>query len=176
MSAPPGSMPPPPPRTGVSTTVIVGAVALALVIVIIGAGLAGWAAWTFLNDDGGNGGGSTAPPPEPSATSDPPAYPEELARFYEQDLDWRSCGSNQCSRLEVPLDYAEPDGKVIELAVLRVPAERRDERVGQLVVNPGGPGASSLDYAASGSFSFGEKLVRYFDIVGVDPRGVGKST
>ncbi len=44
------------------------------------------------------------------------------------------------------------------------------------MVNPGGPGGSGVDYAASGSFSFGDKLVRYFDIVGFDPRGVGKST
>ena len=152
------------------------AVVLALVIGIIGAGLAGWAAWAFLGNDGGNGDGRTAPPPEPSATSAAPDYPEELARFYEQDLDWRKCGPHECSRLDVPLDYAEPDGDVIELAVLRVPAKRRDERVGQLVVNPGGPGASAVNYAASGSISFGTKLARYFDIVGVDPRGVGKST
>ncbi len=105
-----------------------------------------------------------------------PPFPKELARFYEQDLDWRNCGANQCSRLEVPLDYSDPDGKVIELAVLRAPAKQRGKRVGQLVVNPGGPGGSGVDYAASGSFSFGEKLIRYFDIVGFDPRGVGKST
>ena len=147
-----------------------------MVVGIIGLGLAGWAAWAFLRDDG-NGDGATAPPPEASATSAAPAYPEELARFYEQDLDWRKCGgSYQCSRLEVPRDYAEPDGKVIELAVLRAPAKRRGQRVGQLVVNPGGPGASAVNYAASGSASFGEELVRYFDIVGVDPRGVGEST
>ena len=158
-----------------STTAIAVAVALAMVVGVIGFGLAGWAAWSFLGDDG-NGEGRTAPPPEASATSPAPSYPSELARFYEQDLDWRKCGPHQCSRLEVPLDYAKPDGKVIELAVLSDPAKRRGQRVGQLVVNPGGPGASGIDYAASGSFSFGEKLVRYFDIVGVDPRGVGQST
>ena len=76
----------------------------------------------------------------------------------------------------MPLDYDEPHDTVIKLAVLRVPAQQRGERVGQLVVNPGGPGASSVEYAASGSFSFGEELARYFDIVGVDPRGVGRST
>ncbi len=158
-----------------STTAIVVAVALALVIALVGAGLAGWAAGAFLRDEDG-GGDRAAPPPEPSATSAAPDYPEELARFYEQDLEWRSCGPNECSRLEVPLDYSDPEGETIELAVLRVPAQRRDERVGQLVVNPGGPGASALDYASSGASSFGEKLVRYYDIVGVDPRGVGKST
>lgn len=76
----------------------------------------------------------------------------------------------------MPLDYDEPTGKTIELAVLRVPAERRDERVGQLVVNPGGPGASAVNYAASGASGFGDTVATYFDIVGVDPRGVGKST
>jgi pimeloyl-ACP methyl ester carboxylesterase len=175
MSAPPGPQPPP-SRPGTSTTTIVVVVAVAMLIGVIGLGLAGWATWSFLDDDGGNGAGRAAPPPKPSATSAAPGYPQELARFYEQDLDWRDCGPNQCSRLEVPLDYADPDGKVIELAVLRVPAKQRDQRVGQLVVNPGGPGASAVDYAQSGSTSFGENLVRYYDLIGVDPRGVGKST
>jgi len=169
MSAPPGPrLSPPPPRTGTSTAAIAGAVALALVI---GVGVVGWAAWAFLGD-----GGGTAAPPEPSATSALPAYPEELARFYEQDLDWQGCGRLECTRLEVPLDYAEPDGEVIKLAVLRVPAARRGQRVGQLVVNPGGPGRSGVDYASAGSITFGDKLARYFDIVGFDPRGVGRSS
>ena len=165
-----------PPRPGKSTTAIVVAVALAMVVGIIGIGLAAWATWALLRDDDGNGGGPTAAPPEPSSTVAAPAYPAELAEFYEQDLDWRDCGGNQCARLTVPLDYAEPDGETITLAVLRAPASRRGERVGQLVVNPGGPGGSGVDYASSGSFTFGEQLTRYFDIVGFDPRGVGKST
>jgi pimeloyl-ACP methyl ester carboxylesterase len=146
-----------------------------MVVAIVGIGLAGVAVWSLVRaDSDGNGGPASAPPP--SATGDQPAYPEELERFYEQDLDWRSCADNECTTMQVPLDYDEPDGKTIELAVLRVPAERRSERVGQLVVNPGGPGGSGVDYASSGSFTFGEKLTRYFDIVGFDPRGVGKST
>ncbi len=60
--------------------------------------------------------------------------------------------------------------------MLRAPATRRSERVGQLVVNPGGPGGSAVDYAELGPFTFGATLTRYFDIVGIDPRGVGKST
>ena len=60
--------------------------------------------------------------------------------------------------------------------MLRVPATRRGERVGQLVVNPGGPGGSGVDYAAGGADTFGRPLTRYFDIVGFDPRGVGEST
>lgn len=162
-------------RPGRSTTAIVVAVALAMVVGIIGIGLAGWATWAFLHDGDRPGSGSTAAPPEPSTTVPMPSYPADLARFYEQDLDWRNCSGNQCAELKVPLDYAEPDGKTIELAVLRAPAARRSERIGQLVVNPGGPGGSGVDYASSGAFTFGDKLTDYFDIVGFDPRGVGKS-
>ena len=60
--------------------------------------------------------------------------------------------------------------------MLRAPGVATGQRVGQLMVNPGGPGGSGVDYAASGALTFGEELSRYFDIVGFDPRGVGKST
>ncbi len=169
-----GAEPPPFPQRRRSTRAIAAAVALALVVAIGGVGLASWAALTFLGGDDGDG--STATPPAPSSTVEPSPSPPELARYYDQKLDWRRCGSNQCARLEVPLDYAKPDGKTIELAVLRSLATRRGERVGQLVVNPGGPGGSGVDYAASGAFTFGDELSRYFDIVGFDPRGVGQST
>jgi pimeloyl-ACP methyl ester carboxylesterase len=168
--------PPAPQRPSRSTTTIVVAVTLVVALVVSAAGLAGWAAWAFFRDTGGDGGSATAPPPAPSATAAPPSFAPDLSRFYEQKLRWRSCGENQCTRLTVPLDYAQPEGKAITLAVLRVPATDRGRRVGQLVVNPGGPGASGVDYAAAGAGAFGKKLTRYYDIVGFDPRGVGKST
>ena len=96
-----------------------------------------------------------AQPPEPSATAKAPTYPADLAKYYEQDLDWNSCGDNQCTRLTVPLDYARPGGETIQLAVLRAPASNREQRVGQLVVNPGGPGGSGVNYAAGGASTFG---------------------
>ena len=171
------SAPPPPPtqrRAGTGTIVI--AVVLVMMLAITGAGLAGWAAWAYFRDGGDDGGGSRAAPPTPSSTAESQSNPAGLDDFYEQDLDWRNCGKNECTRLTVPLDYTDPDGKTITIAVLRVPASRRDERVGQLVVNPGGPGASGVEYASSGQTTFGNQLTRYFDIVGFDPRGVGKST
>lgn len=178
MSAP---LPPPYPprqRRSTSTLTIVVAVVLIVVIVLSGAGLAGWAAWAHFHnsDTNSSGSGSLPDPPAPSTTAQAAAYPPALARFYDQELAWKRCGDNQCTRLTVPLDYAKPDGQTISLAVLRAPAERRGQRVGQLVVNPGGPGGSGVQYAASGSFTFGDKLTRYFDIVGFDPRGVGNST
>jgi pimeloyl-ACP methyl ester carboxylesterase len=169
-----GAAPPPYGPRRRSTKAIAVSVAIVMVVVAVGVGLTAWAALSYVGTD--DGGGPLASPPAPSSTVEAPSYPAELARYYEQKLDWRTCGSNQCSRLKVPLDYAKPDGKSIELAVLRSPATRRSERVGQLVVNPGGPGGSGVDYAASGAFTFGDELTRYFDIVGFDPRGVGKST
>ena len=168
--------PPPPQRPSRSTATIVVAVALVVALVVSGAGLAGWAAWAFFHDDGAGNGSAAPPPPAPSATAATPTYAPDLSRFYEQDLDWRSCDGNQCTRLTVPLDYAHPEGKSISLAVVRVPASDRGRRVGQLVVNPGGPGGSGIDYATAGEGAFGPLLTRFYDIVGFDPRGVGKST
>ncbi len=99
-----------------------------------------------------------------------------LARFYDQKLDWSPCDGNQCATLTVPLDYAKPDGDTIDLALLKVPARDQGDRVGSLVVNPGGPGASGVDYASNASTYFGTELLNAFDIVGFDPRGVGEST
>ena len=113
--------------------------------------------------------------PMPSAEATAGA-PRGLAAYYAQELAWRECrGDLECADLTVPLDHAAPDGKTIDLALLRVPAGDPGRRVGSLVVNPGGPGVSGLDYAASAETFFGEQLRAAFDIVGFDPRGVGDS-
>ena len=99
-----------------------------------------------------------------------------LADFYTQTLSWSSCGGDfQCSTLTVPLDYADPDGETIELSVLRSPATS-DDPVGSLLVNPGGPGGSAVEYARAARSVATEKVLERYDIVGVDPRGVGEST
>jgi pimeloyl-ACP methyl ester carboxylesterase len=103
--------------------------------------------------------------------------PPPLLRYYEQDVSWRECRDDlECAEIEVPLDYAEPEGDVISLSMLRAPAEDPGRRIGSLVVNPGGPGVSAVDYAARSGSAFGEELREVFDIVGVDPRGVAAST
>ena len=173
----PGAQPPPPRRSR-GTVAIVVSVVLAMVVVLAGVGLVAWATVSFLRDNGSTGSGNAAPedPPPPSDTVPAPTYASRLAPFYRQKLDWHRCGSDQCTKLTVPLDYAHPEGRSIRLAVLRVPAQQRSHRIGQLVVNPGGPGGSAVDYASQGSLAFGPVLARYFDIVGMDPRGVGRST
>lgn len=111
--------------------------------------------------------------PEAGATDAPSA---DLAEFYSQQLSWDSCGDgNLCSQLTVPLDYADPSGETIEIAVLKVPASNPDDRVGSLVVNPGGPGAPGTDYAANAGQVFRLPVTDVYDVVGFDPRGTGSS-
>ena len=113
------------------------------------------------------------PPPAPGAIDLESALEEPLAAFYEQDVQWRNCGNAECARIEVPLDYRDPQGATIELSVTRVPA--REESIGALLVNPGGPGGSAFEYAKAADFIVSPIIRDSFDIVGVDPRGVGGS-
>jgi pimeloyl-ACP methyl ester carboxylesterase len=183
-------IPPPAPRaSGTRNTALI--VVLVLVLVAAG-GLAGLFVWRGAAEPQAAGGGpvarsSPSPSPEtspetspdssaPESTAPMPSTSRALARFYHQRLDWHACGGNQCAQLTVPLDYAKPRGRTITLAVLKVPAGDQQHKVGSLVVNPGGPGGSGVQYAAAGPVVFGDVLPRYFDIVGFDPRGVGRST
>jgi pimeloyl-ACP methyl ester carboxylesterase len=128
------------------------------------------------SDSSGSSAHSTvsAVPHSDAAGARDPADPA-LASFYEQKLDWSSCGSgNDCATLLVPLDYADPAGRTIKLALLRNPADVPSARVGDLLVNPGGPGAPGTSYAA-GDDTFGQKIYDRFDIIGFDPRGTGDS-
>ncbi|HEY3534024.1 MAG TPA: alpha/beta fold hydrolase [Pedococcus sp.] len=168
-----------PHASGTRNAVLV--VVLVLVLVVAG-GLAGLFVWRGAAEPQGSrlsGVAGASPSPEPSAparTSPMPSTSRALARFYHQGLDWQACGGNQCAQLTVPLDYAKPQGRTITLAVLKVPASDQQHKVGALVVNPGGPGGSGVQYAAAGPVVFGNVLPKYFDIVGFDPRGVGHST
>jgi pimeloyl-ACP methyl ester carboxylesterase len=123
----------------------------------------------------GDGSGSSGPLPEPTPEAGSEVAPSPaLADFYGQDLDWQACDDHECATLTVPLDYAAPRGRTIELALLRVPA--RAERLGALVVNPGGPGAPGTDYAAAASQVLGRPVLEHLDVVGFDPRGTGRSS
>lgn len=97
-----------------------------------------------------------------------------LERFLDQEVTWTNCGEAECTHITVPLDYEDPDGRTIELAATRVLATGK-ERLGSLLLNPGGPGASAFDYAKAADFVVGQQIRSAYDIVGVDPRGVGKS-
>lgn len=119
---------------------------------------------------------SSTPAVGPSPTT-MPTPPTALTSFYQQKLDWQKCGVDLCATLTVPLDYAHPGSATIKLAVLKVDATDQAHKLGALVVNPGGPGASGVQFAAAGAQGYFRKaLTSRYDIVGFDPRGVGKST
>ena len=149
-------------------------VAAVLVVVLVAAGL-GIVVGVVLRDSDD----SSAPPPDQPRSEAAPepgsgeAADPSLQRFYGQELDWSPCGDHECARLTVPLDYERPDGRTIEIAVLRVRSEGQPQ--GSLVVNPGGPGAPGTAYAAAASQVLGDALLRSYDVVGFDPRGTGDS-
>jgi pimeloyl-ACP methyl ester carboxylesterase len=118
----------------------------------------------------------TPSPAQKSAAQVPPARGERLQRFYKQELVWSDCGPNQCARLMVPIDYSRPDGDTLKLALLKAVATSPSKRIGSLVVNPGGPGASGVDYAKAADFIVTKSVRAAYDIVGFDPRGIGSSS
>src|SRR6266851_874340 len=91
-------------------------------------------------------------------------------------VSWTGCGSGfQCGTLTVPLDYSKPGGDAIKIALIRKPATDTAHRIGSLLTNPGGPGASGIDYLKSSASSL-VKLNTRFDLIGFDPRGTGQSS
>src|SRR5829696_589132 len=81
-----------------------------------------------------------------------------------------------CGKLRVPLDYRDPSRKAIDVFVIRVRLAGQPQRIGSLVVNPGGPGGSGVDAAVGLALTLPADLLRRFDVVGFDPRGVGLSS
>ena len=124
----------------------------------------------------------------PSAPAPAAKAPIRLERFYSQDVEWYPCAANGgmtasqtdtgfvCATIEVPLDYASPEGQSIEIAMKKRPASSGKSQ-GSLFVNPGGPGASGVSFveAAPGG-GVSEDVAAAYDVIGFDPRGVGAST
>lgn len=98
-----------------------------------------------------------------------------LDRYYTQVLDWQQCGSHECARLTVPLDYANPDNGDITLALERV-LHSGPTSQGAIVVNPGGPGVPGTGFASVVASDIAPAVAAEFDIVGFDPRGTGSSS
>lgn len=100
--------------------------------------------------------------------------PKGYEDYYGQTLEWTECGEGfQCATASAPLSWQDSGAGSIELSLKRIPAT--GQKVGSLLVNPGGPGGSGVDFVADPS-KFGQSLRTSFDIVGFDPRGVGRST
>lgn len=89
-------------------------------------------------------------------------------------LAWRQCGDLDCASLAVPRDPDRPEGPTFDLALARHRAD--GDRRGVLLVNPGGPGASGVDFLRAAVGMFGPQVREAFDLVAWDPRGVGASS
>ncbi|WJV50208.1 alpha/beta fold hydrolase [Streptomyces flavofungini] len=138
----------------------------------------------------------TAAPALASATTTPaaarggatPAPGPGLDRFYDQRLDWRGCvlgpddetgralakAGARCADVTVPVDYSDPGGRTMTVAISRIKATDTRHRVGPLLLNGGGPGGPSIGDAPDIHRAMKDVAARY-DIIGVDPRFVGRS-
>ncbi len=109
----------------------------------------------------------------PAGFGDGPAG-QGIERFYQQHVSWTDCEGGECADIWVPLDYDDPDGQAITIKAKRHPAGDEANRRGSLLINPGGPGGSGIDYL--GFINLGASVTDVYDVVGFDPRGVGQST
>ncbi|WP_329177928.1 alpha/beta hydrolase [Streptomyces sp. NBC_01477] len=108
----------------------------------------------------------------------PARTPADLASYYKQKLSWHSCGvpEFECATMKVPLDYARPvAADDLKLAVARTKAAGPGKRLGSLLVNPGGPGGSAIDYLQYAATGYPSAVTSRYDMAAVDPRGVARS-
>ena len=123
----------------------------------------------------------------PATASASAPVPAGLESFYSQKVSWYACDKKgmdeaksgkdagfTCAKVKVPLDYDNPGGETIEIAVKKRAAD--GESIGSLFINPGGPGGSGIELVDSAGSYFSKNLTGSYDVVGFDPRGVGAST
>ncbi|HNJ96582.1 MAG TPA: alpha/beta hydrolase [Ilumatobacteraceae bacterium] len=114
----------------------------------------------------------------PADTTDPttPDTTEDTAPLRPGEISWSNQGDGmEEGWLEVPLDYAHPEGETVRLYLARHKAVDTANRIGSLLVNPGGPGYGGSGLAFSAEGIYGQDLLDRFDIIGWDPRGTGFS-
>jgi pimeloyl-ACP methyl ester carboxylesterase len=133
---------------------------------------------------------SSTPKPTPS-TALLPATGTPSGSAPAGTVDWTSCSdvasqilgqpvrgyTVDCGSIKVPQDWQHPnDGKTFDLALIRVRNDSQSNRIGSLLVNPGGPGASGVELAVELTQELPNAITHRFDLIGFDPRGVGHST
>ncbi|MGP3982661.1 alpha/beta hydrolase [Streptomyces sp. KR80] len=140
---------------------------------------------------GSQGKPSASPAPSgraaPSGTRPPAPLPSSLTG---QKLRWKTCAAPiravgrdakapghgwECATLKAPLDYSEPGGRTIGIAMIRNKAEDSRRRIGSLLFNFGGPGGSGVASLPRSAKDF-EALSARYDLLSFDPRGVGMSS
>jgi pimeloyl-ACP methyl ester carboxylesterase len=125
---------------------------------------------------GASSSGNSASPGSQGSASGAGIVPGKTA------LDWHNCTGQlagqgmECTSLQVPVNYAQPNGRKLTLALSMVPATApKSQQQGIMLVNPGGPGASGLSLASQVADGIDPSVAADYDIVGFDPRGVGSS-
>ena len=130
---------------------------------------------------------AAAAPAAGAAVAAKAAVPKGLESFYNQTVEWYDCGATggmeesadktgfQCAKVTVPLDYSQPEGETIEIAMKKHVATG-SVRQGSLFANPGGPGDSGVEMVERNEIEFSPDLNKSYDIIGFDPRGIGEST
>ncbi|MBB3096824.1 pimeloyl-ACP methyl ester carboxylesterase [Actinoplanes campanulatus] len=98
-------------------------------------------------------------------------------------ITWTACDPAEeapegllCATIKVPVDWSKPGGPTIDLALAKRPATDPSRRIGSLLINPGGPGGSGVDFAYTSGDAFSPAVTDRFDIVGFDPRGQARSS
>ena len=119
-------------------------------------------------------------PSSPAAQAGPATAATAPGTFRAAPVDWKRCkdadlrqAKAKCGYLVVPLDYANPTGPTIQLAVSRILHTKGPFR-GAAFANPGGPGGSALNYSQLGG-AIPQGVGKTYDWYGMDPRGVGAS-
>ncbi|MGD8168299.1 alpha/beta hydrolase [Herbiconiux sp. P16] len=136
--------------------------------------LSGCATWFTGPQNGYGAAGTTAAPSTSSPTGED--VPADLQPFYGQVLDWESCDAGfLCATATAPLDWSNPGGDTVSLALIKKPASG-GTKLGTLFVNPGGPGGSAYDFVQqSADYAAHPSLQGSYDLIGYDPRGTGHS-
>jgi pimeloyl-ACP methyl ester carboxylesterase len=141
------------------------------------AGLAAWAGFACRSN--GDAPATATPAATATASATASAVPSPTAAplgIPSDPLDWQGCGGGfECARIDVPADPIGRSGRGFSLPLIRRPAEDPERRIGSLLVNPGGPGVSGVEFVRNASLIFSADVRARFDIVGWDPRGVAGS-
>jgi pimeloyl-ACP methyl ester carboxylesterase len=123
----------------------------------------------------------------------PPSSSAAPTTATADEIDWTDCDAQistiiagrpgadrdlafSCGTTTVPVDHADPGGPTLQLFLVRAVLAGQTDRRGSLLVNPGGPGMSATDAAVQSALTLPVDLLNRFDVVGLDPRGVGLST
>lgn len=102
-----------------------------------------------------------------------PGTPVQWSKCKTASPDSQVPAGAECGLLSVPVDYSKPDGDVAQIAMVRFKAT--GDKIGSLIINPGGPGESGVDAAVDLVSSIPASVRDRFDLVGFDPRGVARS-